>query len=115
MKDSQGQSFRVQALLSFQRALWEMVTPELRGIAATLTAPEIRARFIYEMLPSDVETQVVAEVEASVLADFDESVDVQFGAVRVVPPTPIQLVEGEQWIYLRRENGPSQDTVGGRT
>jgi hypothetical protein len=96
-------SFRVQALLSIQRALWEMVTPNLRGVAIQPEAPIIRGRFLYENDPTNKEREIVAEVEAYVLADFDESVDVSFRAEHVPPERPRDLLLGEEWVYMRRE------------
>ena len=39
---------RNDVLLSFQRALWDMVTPNLRAVAVTPSYPTIRPRFLYE-------------------------------------------------------------------
>ena len=97
--------FRIQVLLSFQRALWDMVTPPLRGVAIRLTEPLIEARFIYEHEPTEDEVQIVAEVETYVIADFTPPTNVRFKAVGASPPVPRELVTGEEWVYLRREPG----------
>jgi hypothetical protein len=97
--------FRIQVLLSFQRALWDMVTPPLRGVAVRLTEPLIEARFLYEHEPTEDEVQIVAEVETYVLADFTPPTDVSFAAVGASPPGLRELVTGEEWVYLRREAG----------
>lgn len=97
--------FRIQVLLSFQRALWDMVTPPLRGVAILLAEPLIEARFIYEHEPTDDEVQIVAEVETYVIADFTPPTNVSFKVVGALPPAPRELLPREEWIYLRREAG----------
>lgn len=99
--------FRIQVLvlLSFQRALWDMVTPPLRGVAIRLAEPLVEARFIYEHEPMEDEVQIVAEVETYVIADFTPPTNVNFKAVGASPPAPRELITGEEWIYLRREAG----------
>jgi hypothetical protein len=98
-------SFRVEVLLSFQRALWDMVTPSLRGIAVKPVGPLIEARFIHERATEE-EQLLVAEVEAYVVADFLPPVDVKFSAVAAPPGTPRVLEAGEEWVYLRHEEQP---------
>lgn len=39
-------AFRIEVLLSFQRALWDLVTPGLRAVAVRPTYPRIEARFM---------------------------------------------------------------------
>lgn len=97
--------FRVQVLHSFQRALWDMITPPLRGVAIRLIEPLIEARFIYEHEPTEDEIQIVAEVETYVIADFTPPNHVRFKAIGASPPAPRELVTGEEWVYLRREAG----------
>ncbi len=96
--------FRVEVLLSFQRALWDMVTPSLRGVAVRPAFPDIQARFLYERV-SDVDREVVSEVEAYVAADFLPPVMVEFEAVALPIECSRDLQEGEVWTYLRREVG----------
>lgn len=95
--------FRVQVLLSIQRALWDMVTPTLRGVAIQSRESPVRGRFLYEREPTLEEREIVAEVEAYVLADFDESVGVAFQADHVPRGMARDLAPGEEWVYLRRE------------
>ncbi|MGW6199688.1 hypothetical protein ACWF0M_26290 [Kribbella sp. NPDC055110] len=59
-------AFRIDVLLCFQRAPWDLVTPGLRTVSPTY--PLIEARFIYEAF-SDAERLLAAEAEASVVAD----------------------------------------------
>lgn len=100
---SQPIDFRVHVLLSFQRALWEMVTPELRGVAVTPSGPVIEARFIYEGEPTNDEEQIVAEVETYVAADFGPEIGVRFVATSLPSSMTRFLDTGEEWVYLRRE------------
>ncbi len=102
---SEASAFRIEVLLSFQRALWDMVTPSLRGVAVKPIGPLIEARFIYDAVREE-ERMTVAEVEAYVVADFVPPVDVSFTAVAVPISAPRELEPGEQWVYLRRESEP---------
>ena len=95
-------SFRIEVLLSFQRALWDMVTPSLRGVAVRPIHPMIEARFIYESV-GDEERIIASEVEAYVVADFLDPVDVRISAVPVPSDVPRELLQAEEWVYLRRE------------
>jgi len=97
------EGFLPDVLLSFQRALWDMVTPELRGVAVSPERPVIEARFLYERPPTEDEIQIVAEVETYVVSDFGLDVDVSFRAVEVPTSLPRDLEVGERWVYLRRE------------
>lgn len=94
--------FRTEVLLSFQRALWDMVTPSLRGVAVRPVRPLIEARFIYESVGEE-EQMIASEVEAYVVADFLPPVDVRFTAVPVPAGEPRDLQAAEEWVYLRRE------------
>lgn len=95
--------FRIDVLLSFQRALWDMVTPSLRGVAMRLEYPLIEARFIFEAVGED-ERMIAAEVGTYVIADFVPPVDISFTAIAAPPGTARELLADEEWVYLRREN-----------
>ncbi|TDW79353.1 hypothetical protein [Kribbella sp. VKM Ac-2566] len=98
-------AFRIEVLLSFQRALWDLVTPGLRAVAVSPTYPLIEARFIYEAVGDD-ERLLAAEAEAYVVADFAPPVDVRFEAVVVPGFQSRELLAGEEWVYRRREDEP---------
>jgi hypothetical protein len=100
---SETSAFRIEVLLSVQRALWDMVTPSLRGVAVKPAGPLIEARLIYESVTEE-ERMIAAEVEAYVVADFTPPVDVSFDAVAVSISAPRELEPGEEWVYLRRES-----------
>lgn len=95
-------AFRTEVLLSFQRALWDMVTPPLRAVSVRRAYPLIEARFLYEVA-DDEGRSIAAEVEAYVVADFAPPVDVRFTAVGLPANLPRQLERDEEWVYLRRE------------
>jgi hypothetical protein len=101
-----AREFRVEVLLSFQRALWDMVTPSLRGVAVRPASPVIQARFLYEQV-SHEDREIVSEVEAYVAADFLPPVTVESAAIALPLEFSRELQEGEAWVYLRREIGGS--------
>jgi hypothetical protein len=88
-----------------QRALWDLVTPELRAVTVEARRPVIGGRFLYSHDPGSEEREIVAEFESYVLADFDSSVDVRFAAECLPPDNSRELLPGEEWVYLRREAG----------
>ncbi|TDO55122.1 hypothetical protein EV651_11586 [Kribbella sp. VKM Ac-2571] len=98
-------AFRIEVLLSFQRALWDLVTPNLRAIAVRPTHPFIEARFIYETVDQE-EHLLTSEVGSYVIADFVPPVDIRFDAVAVPPSQSRELLAGEEWVYRRREDEP---------
>ena len=91
-------AFHREVLLTFQRALWDLVTPNLRAVTVRIEYPTIFARFIYEGVDED-ERMIASEAEAYVVADFVPPVDVSFDAVA----GPRELLPGEHWIFRRRE------------
>ncbi|MFD3406665.1 hypothetical protein ACFWUU_38625 [Kribbella sp. NPDC058693] len=95
-------AFRTEVLLSFQRALWDLVTPNLRAVAVRPAYPLIEARFIYEAVGEE-EHLLVSEVGTYVIADFVPPVDIRFDAVAVPPAQARELLAGEEWVYRRRE------------
>ncbi|WP_405064423.1 hypothetical protein OG474_22965 [Kribbella sp. NBC_01505] len=96
-------SVRAGILLSFQRALWDMVTPSLRAVVVRPEGPVIRARFVYDLVPTEYEREIVSEVETYVISDFDASFDVHFEAEYL----PMEIVRvaapDEWWVYRRLE------------
>jgi hypothetical protein len=101
--------FRASALLSVQRALWDEVSPSLRGVAVAITAAAIRGRMIYDHVPTENEVESCSLVETYVLADMAPEVVVDLTPVTVTPSEPRNLLPGEQWVYLRKEELPVAD------
>lgn len=100
---------RVEVLLSLQRALWEQVTPNLRGVAVAWRsargAGEIAARFLYDGSIGELERECVSLAETQCCADFLLGVTVAF---RTVENATRELLPTEEWIYLRHEPDDSQ-------
>ncbi len=96
-------AFRIEVLLSFQRALWDLVTPHLRGVAVRPAYPLIEARFLYDVVGDD-EGLLAAEAETYVVADFAPPVDVRFEAVALPSGQSRELLPGEEWVFRRRED-----------
>lgn len=87
-----------------QRALWEQVTPNLRGVAVAFRSEETRrwveARFLYEGLVGETECRCTSLAEASLIADMTHDVAVAFS---VIEHAPRDLLPEEEWVYLRYE------------
>jgi hypothetical protein len=94
---------RTSVLLSLQSALWDAVTPGLRGVAVRFGEASIEGRMIYDHHPGTAEHEDCSLVETYVVADFPDDVTVSLGAVAVVPPKPRSLLAEELWVYLRKE------------
>ncbi|MCW2995323.1 MAG: hypothetical protein JWQ18_2818 [Conexibacter sp.] len=95
--------FRTLVLLSLQRALLGMVTPDLRSVEVALDEGRVHATFTYDGVVTDDHRELVSEVEGMVIGDLDDDVEVQFEAERRTPPDPVGVVRGTTYCYLRRE------------
>ena len=103
--DGVRQELRTAVLLSMQRALWEQVTPDLRGVAVQCSGTldggsSVRARFLYEGPTGVVQRECVSTAEAHFAADFLDDMNVAFEAVSSAER---DLIPDEQWVYLRWE------------
>lgn len=96
--------FRISALLSLHRSLWDLVTPNLRGVAVQIEHLRVNARFLFENDPTDDDRENVSEAETYAIADFNEDIEVVFVSTWVPISEPRDLVPGEEWIYLRKES-----------
>ncbi|WP_308797701.1 hypothetical protein [Agromyces silvae] len=97
-------SFRVRVLLSVQRAMWDLVTPNLRAVAVAAQEPNIRLRFMFENDPSEDDHENVSLAETYVIADFEDSVSVDATCVWLPVPVSRDLDIGEEWVYMRKES-----------
>ncbi|MFI8527789.1 hypothetical protein ACIGB8_25235 [Promicromonospora sukumoe] len=94
---------RTQALLSLQRAFWDLVTPNLRGVAVRILAEDVSVRLIFENDPTEDDLENMSEAETYAIADFTDAVTVSFEADHVPAGQPRELTTGEEWVYLRKE------------
>lgn len=95
-------TFRIEVLLSLQRALWEIVTPALRAVAVQAAYPRIVVRFVYEeQVPESAE--LPDEAGTHVCADFLPPVTVETVIVVQHVGVPLLLGPGEEWVFMRRE------------
>jgi hypothetical protein len=97
--------FRVRVLLSIQRALWDLVTPNLRAVAVTAREPHIHLRFMFENEPDDDDREDTSLAETYVIADFEDSVSIETDCVWLPVSLPRDVEPGEEWVYLRKESG----------
>jgi hypothetical protein len=102
---SVANDLRTAVLLSMQRALWEQVTPDLRGVAIAWSGAldhgaQVTARFLYEGDAEQVQRQCVSETEAYFAADFLADMSTSFVAVE---HADLDLEVGEEWVFLRWE------------
>lgn len=95
--------FRTQALLSMNRALWDLVTADLRGVALRASGEMIACRMLYASPIDDEHREIAAEVETYAVADFPASVQIEVIPVCVLPPERRELEQGEEWLFLRKE------------
>ncbi|GLI28274.1 hypothetical protein ARHIZOSPH14_25160 [Agromyces rhizosphaerae] len=95
---------RIEALLSVQRALWDVVTPGLRGVAMSVRETRIQARFVFDHDPDESECEDVTLAETSMVADFFPRAEITFEAVELLTTEPRVLEPGEEWVYLRKEH-----------
>lgn len=96
---------RTAVLLSMQRALWEHVTPDLRGVAVNCSGEldrgtHVAARFLYEGDVGPLQRECVSESEAYFSADFLPDMSTEFVAV---DHADRDLEGGEIWVFLRWE------------
>jgi len=94
-----------RALLSMQRALWEIVTPELRAVVLRVSGVKVHARFVYDMPITDDILEIVDEADTEALADLPDGSRTDFTAEYLPPDQPRELSDDEVWVFLRREPG----------
>jgi methyl coenzyme M reductase beta subunit len=94
---------RPLVLLSVQRALLGLVTPDLRAVDVAITGRNVTGRLTYDGEITDEQAQIASEVEGMVIGDVDDDVEVRFVAERVPRQDSVQLMPGAAFCYLRRE------------
>ena len=89
---------------SVRRALLGEVTPSLRGATARLAGDAAWCRFIYDSPITPELSELVADIETEIIADYSGLTPVTC-TVEYVPVTVrLALTEGEHWVFRRREN-----------
>ena len=84
------------------RALWLVPTPNLRAVAVSWDDHWLRPRFVYAAAPSDEERELASVAATEMVADFvAHKIDEQLETL--TSPLPLNLREGEEWVYLRYE------------
>ncbi len=94
---------RVDVLLSMQRALWEIPTPELRGVVVGERAGAVAADFLYDGGVTDDQRELVSLAETYFLADCLPEVVVRFTAISCPVPERLDVRGLDAWVYLRWE------------
>lgn len=100
-------SLRTTALLSIQRALWDRVTPNLRGVAVSWPDDVVTARFIYDSATGDLEFEMVNDAEGEVAADLPAGHRTNFTLQVETGDHGRELSSDEWWAYLRHEPAAS--------
>jgi hypothetical protein len=98
-----NEDLRIDVLLSLQRALLGMVTPDLRAVEVAIEGRDVRGRFIYDGEITEEHRELVDEVETLLIADMEHDVKARLEAIAVPSPAPVALVRGTDYCYLRRE------------
>ncbi len=96
--------FREDVLMYLLRALWGMITPDIRAIRASWADGVAGATFMYDHPVTDSEWGLVREVEAEMVADLPPEVATDFAAVHVAEGQLPVLPSDSWWVYVRRES-----------
>lgn len=94
-----------EVLLSMQRALWNVVTPDLRTVVVRVSGMDVHARFIYDQPITEEILELVEEADEEALADLPDGSCTYFDAEYLPPTERREVRDGETWVYLRREAG----------
>jgi len=93
---------REQILLTFQVAILGMVTPNLRGITVGFDSEKIRSVFIYDGPVTDIEEEVLSDIEAEIIASFPNHT-IELEVKRNDHPASISEEYLDAWVYRRLE------------
>ena len=100
-------------LLSLQRALLGVVTPELRGVTVGRDSELVRVRFLVDGPVGAGLTEASDDAEAMLLADLDPAVRTAFELERYDVPGPLADRALSRWVYLRYEQPVPGGAAGG--
>jgi hypothetical protein len=91
------------------RAMWEIPTKELRGVALQIKENRVLGRFLYEIPPGELEQELVDLCEFYLAIDLPDDYDVEFTAEHLPIDQDRVNRDGEHWFYLRYEEEESPD------
>lgn len=94
--------FLRRSLLCMQRALLDTVLPSLRAVSVVPAYPRLEARFVYEEV-DELAVAAMRDAETTVMADFDESVVVEFHAEEVRAELDFDYRPNERFVFRRCE------------
>ena len=100
---AENQGFREDVLLYVLRALWGVITPDIRAIRASWADGVAGVTFIYDHPVTESDWELVREVEAEVVADFPPEVPTDVTAMFVSERQLPALPSDSWWVYVRRE------------
>lgn len=86
------------------RAMWQIPTKELRGVALLIGETGVTGRFLYEKPPGELENELVSLCEFYLAIDVPDDYDVDFRAEYVPMDQDLVSREGERWFFLRYED-----------
>jgi hypothetical protein len=90
-----------ELILSANRALWGVVTPNLRRVAIHCEEKLITLSFFYDNKISDAEEELALDAVAEVIADFPDDFDIKDELVQIAFPN--RLSDKGYTVYHRHE------------
>lgn len=94
---------RADVQLLMQMALWQIPTPDLRGVAVGVRNDAIAADFHYDGPVTELHRDLVSDAETELIAALPRDVMVRFTAISTPAPGPLALGDLSWWMFLRWE------------
>jgi hypothetical protein len=93
---------RHRVLLSFQTALLDRVTSNLRGVCTDWDDKQIRCIFIFDHCPLDEEEELVSDIEGEVISHFlHHTIDTAIA--HSISSDLLTITPYNHWVYRRFE------------
>jgi hypothetical protein len=102
MSNDMEKNIRSQVLLAFQSALLGSITPDIRGITVKWSDRHIDGVFIYDHDISEIENELISDVEGEVISHFIEHT-IQLKAVGLEQSINLNDMNLREWVYRRME------------
>ena len=80
----------VEARLSIQRALLDVVTPSLRQVSFQLDNYLIKVHFIYDSPITELENELMGDAAAEIISDFSNAYNIEWEGEVVEPSKKIR-------------------------